>query len=149
MSNFIKENNIFLQQIGKKKKEPLNKLLCFYILSQLNGGVSDLKCFIQRPIKDLVNRVYEVYKTDSIEDQKDYELDGLTTDFKDLEFKIRVELYKLDDRKCVKRFDNKGGLITYQLTDVGQKFVKGYLLSWFLFKSNRAVIEGVVYDNYS
>ena len=43
MSNFIKENNIFLQQIGKKKKEPLNKLLCFYISISISSISAAIK----------------------------------------------------------------------------------------------------------
>ena len=139
-----KEKTDVQKLMAKKKKEPINKLLSYFILSKLNEGCSKYKTFIGKTHKDIVSEIYGTYRDD--EDFKKFMVGWISTDV-ELKYLIRIELYKHIDEENVKEDKSHGKWISYRLTKKGQKYLQTTLSKWFLVDSGRCEVVEMVYAN--
>ena len=75
--------------IAKKSKEPINKLLSYFILTKLNEGCSKYKIFLDKTHKDIFEDIYENYKNDF--DLKKFMV-GWRTNHEELKLLVRIEI---------------------------------------------------------
>jgi hypothetical protein len=130
--------------IAVKSKEPINKLLSYFILAKLNEGCSTYKTFIEKTHKDIFEDIYEDYKDDT--DFKKFMV-GWRCSHDELKLLVRIELYKHILKNNVKENKSHSKTITYKLTKKGQHYLQNTLRNYFLFESGRCEMLGVVHSN--
>ena len=94
MSN-IKKTTELNNYIGRKTKEDLNFSLCFVLLGILTKNYSELGIYTEMTHRDIADKVNELFK-DLLN------LKGWNTNEKELDLKVRIELYKLKEYEVVK-----------------------------------------------
>ena len=99
MSN-IKKTTELNNYIGRKPKEDLNYPLCFVLLGILTKNYSELGVYTEMTHRDIADKVNELFK-DLLN------LKGWNTNEKELDLKVRIELYKLRELKVVKFIPRK------------------------------------------
>ena len=130
--------------IAVKSKEPINKLLSYFILAKLNEGCSIYKIFIEKTHKDIFEDIYEDYKDDT--DFKKFMV-GWRCSYDELKLLIRIELYKHILKNNIKENKSHNKIITYKLTKKGQKYLQNDLRNYFIFESGRCQMLEVVHSN--
>tara|TARA_R100001126_G_C4813954_1_gene143286 strand:- start:300 stop:737 length:438 start_codon:yes stop_codon:yes gene_type:complete len=130
--------------IAVKSKEPINKLLSYFILAKLNEGCSKYKIFLEKTHKDIFEDIYKDYKDDI--DFKKFMV-GWRCSHDELKLLVRIELYKHILKNNVKENKSHSKTITYKLTKKGQHYLQSTLRDYFLFESGRCEMLGVVHSN--
>tara|TARA_R100001086_G_scaffold173484_1_gene95079 strand:+ start:190 stop:627 length:438 start_codon:yes stop_codon:yes gene_type:complete len=130
--------------IAVKSKEPINKLLSYFILAKLNEGCSTYKIFIEKTHKDIFEDIYEDYKDDT--DFKKFMV-GWRCSHDELKLLIRIELYKHILKNNIKENKSHNKIITYKLTKKGQNYLQNDLRNYFIFESGRCQMLEVVHSN--
>ena len=77
--------------IALRSKEPINKLLSYFILAKLNEGCSKYNVFLDKTHKDIFEYIYNDYKDDP--DFKKFMV-GWRCFYDELKLLVRIELYK-------------------------------------------------------
>ena len=130
--------------IAKKSKEPINKLLSYFILTKLNEGCSKYKIFLDKTHKDIFEDIYENYKNDF--DLRKFMV-GWRTNHEELKLLVRIEIYKNIVKGFIKENKSHNKIITYKLTKEGQKYLQNDLINYFIFESGRCEVIGFVNSN--
>tara|TARA_A100001391_G_scaffold66692_1_gene42339 strand:- start:503 stop:1120 length:618 start_codon:yes stop_codon:yes gene_type:complete len=99
MSN-IKKTTELNNYIGRKTKESLNFPLCFVLLGILTKNYSKFGVYTEMTHRDIADKVNELFK-DLLN------LKGWNTNEKELDLKVRIELYKLRELEVVKFIPRK------------------------------------------
>tara|TARA_R100001126_G_scaffold77533_1_gene46212 strand:+ start:47 stop:664 length:618 start_codon:yes stop_codon:yes gene_type:complete len=99
MSN-IKKTTELNNYIGRKTKEDLNYPLCFVLLGILTKNYSKFGVYTEMTHRDIADKVNELFK-DLLN------LKGWNTNEKELDLKVRIELYKLRELEVVKFIPRK------------------------------------------
>ena len=130
--------------IALRSKEPINKLLSYFILSKLNEGCSKYNVFLDKTHKDIFEDIYNDYKEDP--DFKKFMV-GWRCFHDELKLLVRIELYKHILKNNVKENKSHNKTITYKLTKKGQHYLQNTLRNYFLFESGRCEMLGVIHSN--
>ena len=96
----IKKTTELNNYIGRKTKESLNFPLCFVLLSILTKNYSKFEVYTEVTHRDIADKVNELFK-DLLN------LKGWNTNEKELDLKVRIELYKLRELEVVKFIPRK------------------------------------------
>ena len=132
MSN-IKKTTELNNYIGRKTKEDLNFSLCFVLLGILTKNYSELGIYTEMTHRDIADKVNELFK-DLLN------LKGWNTNEKELDLKVRIELYKLKEYEVIKFIPlNKKDTYSIKATDranelllyIHNLFLKGYFNNEF------------------
>ena len=99
MSN-IKKTTELNNYIGRKTKEDLNYPLCFVLLGILTKNYAKFGVYTEMTHRDIADKVNELFK-DLLN------LKGWNTNEKELDLKVRIELYKLRELEVVKFIPRK------------------------------------------
>ncbi len=130
--------------IALRSKEPINKILSYFILAKLNEGCSKYNVFLDKTHKDIFEDIYDNYKNDP--DFKKFMV-GWRCFYDELKLLVRIELYKHILKNNVKENKSHNKIITYKLTKKGQNYLQNDLRNYFIFESGRCEILGFINSN--
>ena len=99
MSN-IKKATELNNYIGRKSKEDLNFPLCFVLLGILTKNCLKFEVYTEFTHRDIADQVNKLFKNL-------LDLKGWNTNEKELDLKVRIELYKLKELEVVKFIPRK------------------------------------------
>ena len=99
MSN-IKKTTELNNYIGRKKKESLNFPLCFVLLGILTQNYSKFGVYTEMTHRDIAEKIEGLFKNL-------IDLEGWSTNEKELYVKVRIELYKLRELEVIKFIPRK------------------------------------------
>ena len=99
MSN-IKKATELNNYIGRKSKEDLNFPLCFVLLGILTKNCLKFEVYTEFTHRDIADQVNKLFKNL-------LDLRGWNTNEKELDLKVRIELYKLKELEVVKFIPRK------------------------------------------
>ena len=129
--------------IGRKTKEDFNYPLTFIILGILTKNYFKYNCYSEFKHRDIANKINKLFK--NVIDIK-----GWNTNEKELDLKVRIELYKLKEYEVVKFIPlNKKDTYSIKATDranelllyINSLFQNGHFLEKFKDNFYRARIR--------